>query len=339
MHRIVVAAIAAALSITGLFASPALATPQLSAHEWQVQAGGPPRFDTGGVRGAGNQFYPGRIAIHQGDSITFKPFGPHTVTYNRPPGPIFTTFAPSGVTTLADPDQTVNSGFIFGQPPSGPPVTFTVTFASTLPPGQYKFICNLHIGMTELVDVRAMGATLPKGDADYLALAQAEITRDLAALDRINAEATEDSQDEDGSPTVLVGAGNKRVSNLRFYPASVTIRVGQTVTFLKTMDPTEPHTVQFGEPPPPPVTDPPTPPDPLVEFRAAGGSTYAGTGFATSGIMTTRQQFQYFQLAGVPGLPFARTKYRLTFTAPGDWKYICALHDEPGMVGIVHVVR
>jgi plastocyanin len=337
MHRIAVTAVAASLSITGIFASPALATPQLSAHEWQVQAGGPPRFDSGGVRGAGNQFYPGRIAIHQGDSITFKPFGPHTVTYNRPPGPVFTTFEPSGVTTLADPDQTVNSGFIFGQPPSGPPVTFTVTFASTLPPGHYKFICNLHIGMTELVDVRAMGATLPKGDTDYLALAQAEITRDLAALDRINAEATEDSQDEDGSPTVFVGAGNKRVSNLRFYPASVTIHVGQTVTFLKTMDPTEPHTVQFGAPP--------DPTDPLAEFRAAGGSTYDGTGFVTSGVMTTRQQFQYFQLAGT-GLPFARTKYRLTFTAPGDWKYICALHDDAGsppgqhtsMVGVVRVL-
>jgi uncharacterized cupredoxin-like copper-binding protein len=53
--------------------------------------------------------------------------------------------------------------------------------------------------------------------------------------------------------------------------------------------------------------------------------------------MTTRQQFQYFQLNGVP-VPFALTKYRLTFTSPGDWKYICAIHDEAGMIGFVHVV-
>src|SRR5437660_5741770 len=98
--------------------------------------------------------------------------------------------------------------------------------------------------MREMVDVRPAGATLPKTDADYLAIAQAQITRDLAALDRINTEATENFEDEDGSPTVLVGAGNKRVSNIRFYPASVTIRVGQSITFLKTHDASEPHTVR-----------------------------------------------------------------------------------------------
>jgi plastocyanin len=326
MHRIAATAVAATLSITGIFTSPALATPQLSVHEWQVQAGGPPRFDTGGVRGAGNQFYPGRIAIHQGDSIKFSPLGPHTITYNRPAGPVFTVFGPSGGTTLANPDQTVHSGFIFG-----PPATFTVTFASTLPPGIYQFICALHPGMRELVDVRPTGATLPKADADYFAIAQAEITRDLATLDRINAEATEDSWDQDDGATVLAGAGDKRVSNIRFFPASLTIHVGQSVTFLKTMDPTEPHTVQFGVPP---VT---TPPDPLAEFRAAGGSTYGGTGFVTSGIMTTRVGYRYYQLAGTP-LPVALTKYRLTFTNAGDWKYICAVHDEAGMVGVVHVV-
>jgi plastocyanin len=324
MQRIAATAVAATLSITGIFASPALATPQLSAHEWQVQAGGPPRFDTGGVRGAGNQFYPGRIAISQGDSIKFTVIGPHTVTYNRPPGPVFTVFGPSGGTTLANPDQTVHSGFVFGAP-----AIFTVTFASTLPPGHYKFICALHVGMSELVDVRPLGAALPKGDADYFAIAQAEITRDLVALDAINAEATEDARDQDDGATVLAGAGNKRVSNLRFFPASLTIHVGQSVTFLKTMDPTEPHTVQFGVPP--------DPTDRLAEFRAAGGSTYGGTGFVTSGIMTTRVGYRYYQLAGTP-LPVALTKYRLTFTSAGDWKYICAVHDEAGMVGVVHVV-
>src|SRR2546422_5271707 len=160
MHRIVVAAIAAALSITGLFAAPALATTNPPpGHEWQVQAGGPPRFDIAGPRGAGNRFYPAAIAIHQGDSIKFAPFGPHTVTYNRPPGPVFAVFAPSGGTTLADPAKSLNSGFI-----EGPPATFTVTFASTLPPGRYKFICALHVGMSEMVDVRPRGETLPKGD-------------------------------------------------------------------------------------------------------------------------------------------------------------------------------
>src|SRR5438132_4292868 len=326
MHRIVVAAIAAALSITGLFAAPALATTNPPpGHEWQVQAGGPPIFDLAGPRGAGNRFYPAAITIHQGDSIKFAPFGPHTVTYNRPPGPLFALFAPFGGTTLADPGKPLNSGFI-----EGPPATFTVTFASTLAPGRYKFICGLHVGMSETVDVQPDGATLPKTDADYLAIAQAQITRDLAALDRINTEATENVEDEDGSPTVLVGAGNKRVSNIRFYPASVTIRVGQSITFLKTQDPTEPHTVTFG----------PEPSDMLQQLVARGGSTYAGgkDEQVSSGLMVTRKQFDYYPLAPLaPPLPVALTKYRLTFTKAGDFKYICAIHDGAGMFAWVHV--
>jgi len=326
VHRIVVAAIAAALSITGLFASPALATTNPPpGHEWQVQAGGPPIFDLAGPRGAGNRFYPEAIAIHQGDSIKFAPFGPHTVTYNRPPVPVFALFPPSGGTTLADPSATLNSGFI-----EGPPFTFTVTFAATLPAGSYKFICSLHFGMTEMVDVLPIGATLPKTDADYAAIAQAAITRDLASLDRINAEATENFEDEDGSPKVLVGAGNARVSNIRFFPASVTVRVGHSITFLKTQDPTEPHTVTFGN-----AFDPN---DPLAEFRASGGRTYDGTGVANSGWLSTREQFSFYHLDGL-GFPVAVTRYRLKFTSVGDFPFVCAIHDGAGMVGIVHVVR
>lgn len=323
MHRIVVVALTVALSVTGLIASPALAAP--AAHEWQVQAGGPPIFDANGPRGAGNRFYPETIAIHQGDSVKFAPFGPHTVTYNRPPVPVFALFGPFGGTTLADPSASLNSGFI-----GDTPGTFTVTFASTLPAGSYKFICSLHLGMTETVDVLAIGAALPKTDAQYGAIAQAEITRDLASLDRINADAMEDFEDEDGSPKVLVGAGNARVSNIRFFPASVTVRVGHSITFLKTQDPTEPHTVTFGN-----AFDPN---DPLAEFRASGGRTYDGTGVANSGWLSTREQFSFYHLAGL-GFPVALTRYKLKFTSVGDFPFICAIHDGAGMFGIVHVVR
>jgi plastocyanin len=315
------AVMAVVLSITGIFTSPALAD---TSHTWQVQAGSPPAFDGGGPRGAGNRFYPEAIAIHQGDSVKFALFGPHTVTYNRPPGPVFAVFRPGG-SVLSNPGDRVNSGFAGGPPGA----SFTVTFASTLPAGSYKFICALHFGMTETVDVLPTGAALPKTDAEYGAIAQAEITRDLASLDRINAEATENFEDEDGNPKILVGAGNDRVSNLRFYPASVTVRVGHSITFLKTKDPTEPHTVTFGD-----AFDPN---NPLAEFVASGGSRYDGTGIANSGWMSTRDQYNFFQLAGTP-LPVALTKYRLKFTRVGDFPYICAIHDPVGMVGIVHVV-
>jgi plastocyanin len=310
------------LSITGIFTAPALATTTPTGHTWAVQAGSVPIFDANGPRGAGNRFYPASIAIHQGDSITVTPMGPHTFTYNRPRGPVFTVFAPSGGTTLADPAATLNSGFI-----GAGPGTFTVTFASTLPAGRYNFICALHLGMKETVDVMPAGAELPKTDADYAAIAQRQMTRDLATAERVNAAATEDREDEDGNPTVFVGAGTKRVTNLRFYPASITIRVGQTITFLKTKDPTEPHTVSFNIPPGLPM---------IAEFLPNGGSSFDGKGFVNSGFLSTEKQFEYFQLAGT-GLPVALTKYSLTFTKAGDFKYVCAIHDGAGMFAEVHV--
>ena len=320
MLRIVcAAAMAIVLSITGIFGSPAVAAGTTT---WHVQAGSIAFGPTGPV-GGGNRFYPASIAIHPGDKVAFTPLGAHTITYNRPPGPVFVLFAPSGVTTLTAANESVNSGIIGDGPP--PPPTFTVTFASTLPAGLYKFICGLHIGMTEMIDVLPMSQALPKTDAQYGAIAQAEITRDLATVADIAAEAAQGTEDEDGGPSVLVGAGNKRVSNLRFFPQTTTIHVGQTITFLKTHDPTEPHTVTFG----------PENPDPFLQLLPSGGNTYDGTGTVNSGFLSTTEQYAYYQLAGV--FPPPTTRFRVTFTRAGTYEYICALHDVVGMVGTIVV--
>lgn len=311
-------AFSAVLSVTGLFSSPALAA---GGHTWQVQAGSV-SFDGAGPSGGGNRFYPGAIAIHQGDSVTFRPMGAHTITFNRPPGPVFTLFGPSGDPTITSATQQTNSGIIGGGPGAA---SYTLTFASTLPVGRYTVICGLHIGMTETIHILPPAAALPRNDTEYLAIAQKEIARDLATEAEIAADARDNNEDEDGSPSVLVGAGNKRVSNLRFFPAAVTVHVGQAVTFLKTQDPTEPHTVTFGT----------EVGDPLV---ASIGSTYSGTENISSGFMSTRAQYAFYQLAGTP-LPVALTKYKVTFTAVGDFQYFCAIHDGIGMRGTVHVVR
>jgi plastocyanin len=327
----IVSAVAATvvLSITGIFTSPALATttPPPAPQQWDVTAGSPEVLDSFGPRGAGNRFYPESIAIHAGDSIAFKPHGPHTVTFNRAPGPVFLLlFDPNAVTpspaTLASTTGAVNGVLGFGPPPQPP---FVLTFTS---PGSYKIICMLHFGMSEMVNVLATDVTLPKTKADYAAIAQAEIDRDTASVNRIDRAATDNFQDEDGNPTVLVGAGNSRVSNIRFYPSSVTIKVGKTITFLKTQDPTEPHTVLFGG----------SELDMFTELIPIDRSAYDGSGTANSGFMVTRDQFDYYQLGGfIPGLTGALTKYTLTFTKAGDFKYICGIHDGAGMFGFVHV--
>ena len=63
---------------------------------------------------------------------------------------------------------------------------------------------------------------------------------------------------------------------------------------------------------------------------------FDGKGVASSGFLSTKEQYAYYQLNGTP-LPVAMTKYSLTFTKAGDFKYVCALHDGAGMFAEIHV--
>ncbi len=335
MRRLATITVAATLAVTGLFSSPSLAS---TPSTWHVQAGSI-AFDASGPSGGGNRFYPSEISIHAGDSVVFGLMGPHTVTFNRPPVPLFALFAPINATptagTISSPAVPVSSGIVG----TAPGDTYTLTFASTLAPGRYTVICGLHIGMTETIRVLPSSAQLPKTDAQYTAIAQREIARDLATTARIAARGggggENDNEDEGenddrggrDNPTVFVGLGNQRVTNLRFFPQIITVHVGQTVSFLKTKDPTEPHTVTFGT----------EPADPIAQLMARGGSTYSGTEDLSSGFMSTKAQFAFYMLSGFP-LPVALTKYRVTFTTPGTFAYFCAIHDDVGMRAFVHVI-
>lgn len=112
---------------------------------------------------------------------------------------------------------------------------------------------------------------------------------------------------------VLAGGGtpDSAVTNMSFYPSTITIDVGDTITWTVQG---EAHTVTFlsGAPQPSPFS-------PAAQ-TPAGGSTYDGTGFVNSGI--------------VPPVPGHNT-YSLTFTKAGTFPYVCLLH--PGMVGTVIV--
>jgi plastocyanin len=185
------------------------------------------------------------------------------------------------------------------------------------------------MGMAGTIDVLPLSESLPKTDAEYGSIASREIAKDLETAAEIAAEANQN--DEDGGPTVSVGAGNKRVTNLRFFPSTLNIRVGQTVTFLKTHDPTEPHTVTFGAEVGPP---------PAELFPAGPTSTGSPSTQVHSGWLQTQKQVDFYNFAS-GGPPWsavvARTKYKVTFTAPGVYDYICAIHDDAGMRATVIV--
>lgn len=103
---------------------------------------------------------------------------------------------------------------------------------------------------------------------------------------------------------------NEAVQALQFYPASITIDAGDSITWQFPAG--EPHTVTFLGP----KTSPPPPTDPSVP-APAGGSTYDGSTYTSSG----------FVLGG--------KSYTLTFTKPGTYKYYCLIHGE--MAGTVVV--
>lgn len=108
---------------------------------------------------------------------------------------------------------------------------------------------------------------------------------------------------------VTAGSGtpDSAVMGNRFYPSTITIDVGDSITWTF-MDA---HTVTFlsGGPQPFPISP--------QTGTPAGGPNYDGTGFVNSGIVE-------------PGGTF-----KLTFTKAGTFPYLCLLH--PGMTGNVIV--
>ena len=75
-------------------------------------------------------------------------------------------------------------------------------------------------------------------------------------------------------------------------------------------------------------------PDVTVDLDGARHAIIASTSDSThSGFII--QAFQ--ERRGLPQVPLGVTRFRVTFPNPGIFPYICALHDEMGMVGQVTV--
>lgn len=112
------------------------------------------------------------------------------------------------------------------------------------------------------------------------------------------------------------GSADQAVQLPMFFPATLTIDVGDSITW-KTGSGL-PHTVSFGTPPPT------FQPDQIAE--AFGGLSFDGTGFVSSGIILP---------AGAPKEAGPQS-YTLTFPKVGTFKYVCLFH-QPAMTGTVVV--
>ncbi|HEY2860552.1 MAG TPA: plastocyanin/azurin family copper-binding protein [Terracidiphilus sp.] len=329
-----------------LLAGTAATTVQ--AKEWQATAGAESP-DRGSQALA---FLPNELWIHTGDSIhwTFPTHERHTLTFLtpgqiRPPGfgPIFDIpVGCPGVTpdgSSFNGSACVTSGILrlddnTNSTENAP--TYSVSFPTA---GNFKFVDLLHADMSGVVHVLNLSETLPHDQGFYDRQAQGQQALLLADASRLEGRGSPGdnggAQSNDvaagiGEVVTTTGAGLQTASLMRFVRGTIVVRVGDTVEWTS-LDPSINHTVTFG-------TEPADPRPASANVQpTSDGARQAVIGSSAdnvnSGFLSPAPQDR----ANLAQSPLGVTRFRVTFTSPGTFNYICAIHDDLGMHGTVIV--
>jgi plastocyanin len=316
------------------------------ADDWRVLVG-----VESGTRGSqALAFLPNELWIHAGDTVqyTYPTHERHTLTFlkpgqTRPPGfgPIFGVIVGCpGVTpdgSSYDGSTCVTSDVRMLAEDSAPgdePPTYSVTFPST---GNFKFVCLIHADMTGVVHVVGPSAPLPYAQPFY----DREMRRDGERLlaDAGSLGHARSGRGVEGAGNVVAagigqvetsGAGSQTASLMRFLHRTIVVHVGDTVVWTS-LDPSINHTVTFGAEP----ADPrPASANVSPTSDGAREATIVSTSDnVNSGFLSPAPQDRANLAQANPGV----TRFRVTFTVPGTFNYICAVHDQLGMAGTVVV--
>jgi plastocyanin len=321
--RAVVLAAVAALAATAAAINVApTTTSATTATTYVAMAGG----DGPGQAAFINVFEPSALIITEGDSIQWKSTSgePHTVLFlnNQPPPKEI------NLNTLEDPigghnptydgTKQIYSGFILPDPTS----FYTVKFTKA---GNFPFICLIHPGMDGTVTVLSPGLYVPTQAQNDAAGKKVQADGEAATRRMLASAPTAANRtaNPNGTATWTVPASpyakvpNGFVAQNAFTPARISIGAGDTVTWMA--DIPQAHTVTLLDNKPP-AGDPTTP---------TKQTSYTG-GFATSGIIG--------KAPGVgPELFTGGDRYSLTFPNPGTYPYVCILHVDQGMAGVIEV--
>lgn len=315
--------------------------------------------------GDANLYFPQRVEIHVGDTVTFKSDGFHTATYlGTHKGAEFPIFVPaddkSAYSGIAD---FAGSPFYFNGLPKLTYDTTTLapigsnvisggadvhssgildkkgyTFKFTKP-GDYVFHCLIHSMMSVHVVVKPKAARLQAPAQTLKALAR-ELSGAIATAKQLDTIAPT------APNTVYAGVGKQvpggSIELMAFKPNKLQVKVGTTVTF-QLNSPMEIHNMVFG-----PqdyvqhtfdtldlVPQGPGQPNQAWPFffygtdpAKDGGYTYSGTNHGNGFFATP--------LLGPVGSPLPQTM-KITFTKPGVFKFFCGIHG-PEMNGEIDVV-
>ena len=134
-----------------------------------------------------------------------------------------------------------------------------------------------------------------------------------------------------GGEVVATGAGAHTLSVMRFGDPVITVHAGDTLEWTNE-DSTTSHTVTFGTEPQDLV-----PPSPNVTVDP-DGARHAVLNSPSDSVHSGFLQPAPQDRVGLAQAPPGVTRFRVTFSKPGIYPYICALHDGLGMKGKVVVL-
>lgn len=258
-------------------------------------------------------FLPRSVAVNEGDTVEFvNPYEePHTVTFGEFEGNLEDPASNVEATEAFDGTESFNSGLLAKDD------HFTITFADT---GIYTFYCLLHPGMEVDVTVVAEGTSIPPMGGNSPAVTRT-IEEALAIGEAASADALADVKAENaGESDKVVVTGPEvpykgaSIDVMRFLEPEVDIATGSTVTWRNETG--VPHTVTFFNGPPPEDFSPFVP--------------------ITPGPVYDSSKFYNAIISAAP--PFGGiTEVSLTFDKPGTYSYVCVLHVDQGMAGVINV--
>jgi plastocyanin len=288
-----------------------------------------------------NNFLPGTVTIHRGDTVKFLNEGFHTIDLPRKGGSDLAFLVPSGTATGSNdaaggpfwfngrPKLGFNPGLLApsgpkaydgstridsGAPSGGPVKPFNVTFTKT---GTYKYFCDVHPGMVGYVVVKAKSKKVPTPAQDAAAAAT-QLKADEASAKKL-------ATTKVAANHVSLGVSDAQgVEDYAMFPATLRVKAGTVVTFSMSPNSREDHSATFGPaaelttlansfmgPAPAPQAVYPSSPGQPIPL----GATSHGDGFANTGLLDEDKATRSIPSSG-----------RIRFTQAGTYHFICVIH-------------
>ncbi|MBI1278227.1 MAG: hypothetical protein GC179_08880 [Anaerolineaceae bacterium] len=319
----------------GILNRPSRALAQEASHNtYMVQAGG---FGEANVEVLA--FSPSYLKVHRGDTVMWHVTSFHNMRFGENEEPFIIVEqidgkpTPIGNPKVFFPTQESGSAYKGGDANSGLPsvdaLKGTYSLIMDLEPGVYSYRCDIHPGMTGVIEVVADSETIP-APTEVAAAADKELDDqiDPAIGAYFGMVTTAPKEAKDGVFTIGVGTGGTgRASSLNFSTPLAVIKAGEKVQWVVPADSPTGHFVNSADYDPVKTADiiPQTNPNGLPTLLAGPG--FVGT---TDDGATVASGESFNSATLFPGQSFT-----LTFKNPGVYAYICHVH--PGMSGVIIV--